>query len=149
VNPLRSFEEFLDDGTVRRQRVDVPRAASLKEESEKRRAFLKEMQQKIGVNDNNANYFVETAYDVLMELARAKLLLDGYISAGAYAHEAEVAYLRMLGFSEADVRFANDLRYFRKGIMYYGKRFDSSYALQVLQFLDKVFPHLKKRVEKV
>lgn len=33
-----------------------------------------------------------------MELIRAKLLRDGFKSGGAYAHEAEVAYLRNMGF---------------------------------------------------
>jgi hypothetical protein len=52
-----------------------------------------------------------------------------------------------MGFSEPDVRFANDLRYFRNGINYYGKRFDAAYAKQVLQFLEAVYPKLKKLAE--
>ena len=74
-----------------------------------------------------------------MELIRAKMLLEGFNSSGKGAHEAEVAYLRELKFSESDVQFANQLRYFRNGITYYGKRFNKDYALKVLGFLDKIY----------
>ena len=147
MNPLRSFEEFLGSGTVKRQRADIPRSKSLAEEAEKRKAFLGVMSSKIGISDDNANYYVEAAYDVMMELIRAKMLLDGFNTSGAYAHEAGVAYLRSLGFSEPDVSSANDLRYFRNGINYYGKRMDADYAKKVLRFLDEIYPRLKKLSE--
>ena len=47
-----------------------------------------------------------------MELIRAKVLIDGYATA---SHEAEVSYMRNLGFSEHDVRFMDELRYHRNG----------------------------------
>jgi hypothetical protein len=40
MNNLRSFEEFLTEGIVKRLRTDIPRAKSLVEEAEKRKAFL-------------------------------------------------------------------------------------------------------------
>jgi len=83
----------------------------------------------------------------MMELIRAKMLLEGYKASGISAHEAEVSYLRKLGFSEADVRFANDLRYFRNGIIYYGKIFDSDYAKKTISFLESVFPKLLGHLE--
>jgi len=46
MNPLRNFEEFLNDLTVKRQRQDISRARSLAEESERRRNFMKEMSKK-------------------------------------------------------------------------------------------------------
>ena len=49
MNPLRSFEEFLGSGTVKRQRADIPRSKSLAEEAEKRKAFLGVMGSKIGI----------------------------------------------------------------------------------------------------
>ncbi|MBI4181977.1 MAG: hypothetical protein HY520_03345 [Candidatus Aenigmarchaeota archaeon] len=50
----------------------------------------------------------------------------------------------MIGFSDRDVAFANDLRYFRNGILYYGKRFDAPYGKKVLAFLGRTYPLLKK-----
>ena len=142
MNPLRNFEEFLKEGVANKQRVDLSRASSLAEEAEKRKAFLKEMSDKIGVNDENANYFIENAYDILTELVRARMFIEGLKSSGVSAHEAEISYMRNLGFSESEVRFANELRYFRNGIIYYGKRLNAEYAGAVLDFLNKAYPKL-------
>lgn len=144
MNPLRHFEEFLKEGMVKKQSPNFPRARALIEEAEKRKAFLDEAIGKLGISDENANYFIETAYDIIMELVRAKLLQDGFNISGAYAHEAEVAYLRNLKFPESDVRLANELRYFRNGIIYYGKRFDADYANKVIDFLSNIYLKLKQ-----
>ncbi len=48
------------------------------------------------------------------------------------------------GFSDKDVNFANDLRFFRNGIMYYGKKFDKAYAEKVLEFTKRIYPILRK-----
>ncbi|OGI15009.1 hypothetical protein A3K63_03230 [Candidatus Micrarchaeota archaeon RBG_16_49_10] len=144
MRPLRNFEEFIKEGIVKKQRADPSRAASLIEEAEKRKAFLKKIHDKIGVNNENANYFVEAAYDVFMELIRAKLFMSGFNISGLSAHEAEISYLRKLDFSESEVRFANDLRYFRNGIKYYGKGLDAEFANKALDFLDVTYPKLKK-----
>lgn len=93
----------------------------------------------------NPNYVVETCYDILIELIRAKLLLDGFKTD---SHEAEVSYMRNLGFSENDVMFMNDLRYFRNGIKYYGKRFDNEYAGKVLSFLEDIYVRLMKETKR-
>lgn len=144
MNPLKSFEEFLNEGIVKRQRLDNSRASSLRQEAEKRKSFLKVMVDKIKVSDDNANYFVENSYDIIMELIRAKLLSDGFKASGINAHEAEVSYLRSLGFSEYEVRFVNELRYFRNGIIYYGRRLDADYANRVLNFLDAIYIKLRE-----
>ena len=146
---LRNFEEFLKERIVKKQRIDISRAKSLIEEAQKRNVFLSEMRSKIKISDENANYFIETAYDIIMELIRAKLLADGFNAAGSYAHEAEVSYLRLIGFSEPEVRFTNELRYFRNGIVYYGKRFNSDYANKVIEFLDNTYPKLKQTLREI
>ncbi len=143
MNPSRSFEEFLKEGAVKRHRPDLPRARSLLEEAGNRKVFLMEMLNKIKISDSNANYFVETVYDILMESIRAKMLLDGFKASGIAAHEAEVAYLRDLGFSEAEVRFANELRYFRNGIVYYGKKLDADYARKCTDFIERLYQKLR------
>lgn len=146
MKPLRHFNEFLEQGAVKMITPDFNRAGSLAEDAEKRRAFLEKIERGIGVTDDNANYFVEAAYDVLLPLMRAKLLIDGYSTSGEGAHEAEVSYMRELGFLEADTRFMNALRYHRNGIKYYGKRFDKEYARKVIRFMGKLYPPLKRLV---
>ncbi|MFH1505609.1 MAG: hypothetical protein ABIE94_01315 [archaeon] len=147
MKSLRNFQEFLKSGIVEKRTPDFLRAKSLVEEATKRKSFIEKMAAKLGVSDEDANYFVENSYDVLIGLLRAKLLSVGFTASGKGAHEAEVSYMRELTFSEADVRFMNSLRYFRNGILYYGERFDSEYAKKVLNFLEKMYPLLKKMVK--
>ncbi|MBU2562526.1 MAG: hypothetical protein KKF68_02610 [Nanoarchaeota archaeon] len=144
MRPLKNFEEFVSEGIINKRHPDLARAKSLIEESEKRKEFLNEILIKIGLSENNANYFIENSYDVLIELIRAKLLIEGFSSSGKGAHEAAISYMRKLGFSEKNARFMNDLRYFRNGILYYGKIFDVDYAKKVLNFLDELYPKLKR-----
>ena len=99
---------------------------------------------KIKVEDENANDYVEDCYDILMNLVRAKLFLNGYSTGGLGAHEAEVSYLRVLGFSEEDVQFVNQMRYFRNGILYYGTRLDKEYAEKALKLTEKIYFKLKE-----
>jgi hypothetical protein len=146
MKPLRSFKEFLKEGVVKKSTPDFLRVKSLVEEAARRKEFVHRLIGKMGVSDEDANYFVENAYDALIGLLRAKLLSVGLVASGKGAHEAEVAYMRELKFSEADVRFMNSLRYFRNGILYYGERFDAEYAKKVLGFLEKVYPRLKKMI---
>src|SRR3989344_3403622 len=105
---------------------------------------LKKRLEKLGVNNENANDYVEYCYDLIMHLVRARLLLDGYSASGQGAHEAEVSYLRIMGFNEKDVQFADQMRYFRNGIVYYGTSLDAEYAEKTIEFEKKVVPaHIK------
>jgi hypothetical protein len=60
MKPLKNFEEFLRDGTVRKASPDMLRAKSLVEEAERRKKFLDELLEKIRMNDENENYFIES-----------------------------------------------------------------------------------------
>lgn len=147
MRPLRNFDEFLKEGVVKKQRIDASRAGDLLQEAGKRKDFVKDVEKKIGVSDANANYFVENIYDTIMELIRAKMFLEGFKASGISAHEAEVSFLRRLNFSETDVIFSNELRYFRNGIVYYGKSIDAEYAKKVLKFMDDKYDKLENIVK--
>jgi len=82
-----------------------------------------------------------------MELIRAKMLLEGYNASGFGAHEAEVSYLRVLGFNEKDVQFADQLRFFRNGMLYYGTILDKEYAERVIEFTKKTYAKLKTMIK--
>ncbi len=141
---LKEFNEFLDNGIVKKRFLNKPRSQDLIIESDKTFKSVMEIVKKIGINDINANTIVKESYDVLMGLIRAKMLLKGFSSSGKGAHEAEVSYLKELNFLEEEVQFANQLRFFRNGIMYYGKSFDKEYAEKVFDFLKKIIVKLKK-----
>ena len=134
MRSVKFFEEFIDDGVIKKVSVDKERAKSLILESERKMKSLNENIDKIGIKDDNANDYVEYCYDILMFLIRARLYSLGYSSRGQGAHEAEVSFARNMGFGETEVQFLNQLRYFRNGILYYGTRLDKEYAEKVLDF---------------
>jgi len=147
MKAIRNFEEFIKDKIVKIQTHDKSRAEFLSKEAQNSYSFLIEMINKIGVRQDNANDYVKSCYDILMELIRAKMLLDGYNATGQGAHEAEVSYLRILGFKENDVQFADQIRYFRNGMLYYGTIIDKEYAEKVIVFLKKNYLKLKEMIK--
>ena len=83
-----------------------------------------------------------------MELVRANMLVSGYSCSGNFAHEAEVSYLRILGFSKSEVEFMNEARFLRNSIIYYGKILNEEYANTFYNFLDKTYIKLKEILNK-
>ena len=147
MKAIRRFEEFIKENAVKKQGIDKSRAEFLIKESENSYNNLLEMIEKLEVDDINANMFVKSCYDIFMELIRAKMLLEGYNASGFRAHEAEVAYLRILGFNETDVQFADQIRFFRNGMLYYGTMLDKVYAEKVIEFTKRMLPKLKEMVK--
>lgn len=145
---IRNFEEFIGENIAKKQSIDKSRAEFLIKEAENSYNNLLEMIKKLKVNDTNANLFVKSCYDILMELVRAKMLLDGYNASGFGAHEAGVSYLRVLKFDERDVQFADQMRYFRNGTLYYGTQLDAIYAEKVIEFTKKMYSKLKEMLGK-
>jgi len=144
VNVIKKFEEFVESGVVRKHSANESRAEFLFCEAEKSLSFLLELLNKIPITDNNANNFVKHCYDILMELIRANMLLAGYHAHGFGAHEAEISYLRVLKFDENDIQFADQMRFFRNGMLYYGTKLDKEYAEKVFDFLQSIYTKLKK-----
>lgn len=143
---IKNFDEFIKENVVKKQSVDRSRAEFLIKESENSYMNLLKMVEKINVDDTNANMFVKLCYDILMELIRAKMLLEGYNASGYKAHEAEVSYLRVLNFNEREVQFIDQLRFFRNGIIYYGTQLDKIYAEKVIEFTKIMYSKLKKLI---
>ncbi len=146
MRPLKKFNEFLESEILRKKKADKERGKSLKKEAERKEKSLKEFLEKIGLKEENANDVIENCYDIIIFLIRSKLYVDGYAASGYNAHEAEISYLSKLNFLEEDIRFMNELRYFRNGILYYGKSLNKEYAKKVVDFLKKMLPKLKKLI---
>jgi len=137
------FEEFIKKGIVKKQSPNKFRAEFLIKESEKNYSFLLQLLDKFEITDGNANTIIKLCYDILMETIRAKMLLDGYNASGFEAHKAEVAYLKVLGFEEKDIKFADQMRYYRNGMLYYGTSLDKEYTEKVLEFTKRNYLKLK------
>lgn len=144
---LKTFEEFRTIGVVAPKPPELARARSLALGSEKRMKFFGELLEKIGISDDNANYFIENSYDILIEMLRAKIILSGFYASGERAHEAEVSFMRNIGFPEKDVMLMDELRFHTNGIKYYGRNFDKEYANSVIVFMKKIYPKLKSMLK--
>jgi len=144
MKELKIFDEFIKQGIVKKQSPNKPRAEFLTKEAEQAYSNLLEMIDKIGVKDKNANDYVKICYDILTELLRAKMFLKGYNASGSGAHEAEISYMRNLGFKENEIRFADQMRFFRNGMLYYGTILDKVYAEKVILFTKDKYSELKR-----
>ena len=143
MKSVKSFEEFIKEGIVKRMSPDKQRAENLFLESERKYILLQKNIENMGIDENNANDYVEYCYNIVMFLIRAKMLEQGYTSSGQVAHEAEVAFVKNIGFNGSKIQFLDQLRYFRNGILYYGKRLDKEYAEKVIEFTKKTYHYLK------
>lgn len=146
MNSPDKFEDYIKKGIVKKQHIDSSRANFLIQGAEISKIDLDNRIKHEGPTNINANSLIKESYDAIMELIRAKMLLEGYSASGEWAHEAEVSFLRNLGISEKDVNFLNYLRFIRNGISYYGKRFYTEDAQDVLNFLSRIYPLLKNKL---
>lgn len=142
------FEGYVKQGIIKKCSINRPRAEFLINETEKSLRGLLKRFDVLGIDEDNANSIVKDCYDIIMELIRSKLLLTGYCSAGQFAHEAEISYLKKYEFSDNDISFINDLRYFRNSVTYYGKVLGIEYAKKVIEFTKKIYPKLKDIINK-
>ncbi len=142
---LRKFEDYIKRGWIRKQNPDLNRANSLIKVALNKREFFELSLKKINPENIFPNYIVESCYDILMELLRAKMIKDGFYADNS--HEAEISYMNLISFSESEIRFMDLLRYNRNGIKYYGTSFSKEYAEKVLEFLNHIFPKLEKILE--
>ena len=141
---MKDFEYFINQGIIKIRSPNKSLANDLIQESERKYNSLMNLIDKIGISNENANDIIESSYDILLYLIRAKLCIEGFKSSGEGAHEAEISYLLKLGFSENEVRIIDELRYFRNRIKYYGKRFSLEYAKKILELLNKNYKKIRK-----
>jgi hypothetical protein len=138
-----NFEYYLEKGIAKKINSDRQRAEFLIKESEKNfRGLNKRILIMDGIDEDNVNSIIKDIYDIIMEIIRAKMLLDGYSCSGNFAHEAEVSYLAKLRFTNNEIYFINELRASRNSITYYGKILDKEYAEKGYIFLKKIYPKL-------
>jgi uncharacterized protein len=144
---IKNFGEYLMEGIVKAQLPDFSRANYLIQETKKSFVSLKLIKESVKISENTANSIIKLSYDIIMEIIRAIMLKRGYKAIGNGAHEAEVSYLRIIGFNDKDIEFAGQLRYSRNSITYYGKMLDKEYAERTYSFLERIYPILLDKAE--
>lgn len=144
MNSPFDFNYYIEQGIVKKHSPIIPRAEFLIHESAKSLVGLNREVKKIGIDEFNANSIIKNIQDIILEMIRAKMFLDGFSASGNNAHEAEVAYMKNLEFSSADISEVNDLRQARNSITYYGKMYNPEYAKKVNILLKRIYPKLKE-----
>ena len=140
---LRTFEEYINVGMIKRITPNKARALSLVAESQKKKQFMELVLSKIEAKQVNQNFIIDSCYDIIIELIRAKMIMEGFSS--EKSHEAEISYMKKLKFQEKDIAFMNELRYYRNGIKYYGKIMGEEYANKVLEFMKENYNQIKQQ----
>jgi hypothetical protein len=137
---MKRFEEYVDLGVVKKQTPNIYRADSLVFEAKLKKKFLEQVVSRTPWKEIYPNFIIDSCYDIILELIRAKLFVEGYKTD---SHEAEVSFA--LNFLPVElVMFIDELRYFRNRIKYYGKIMDRDYSKKVLHFTRKIYPMLHK-----
>lgn len=144
MRAIKDFNEFIKEGIIKKQKPDVSRVKFLIEETEKSYSMLLLKIEKLGIVNQTANDIVKSCYDLLMELIKAKILLQGYNASGISTHEAEVSFASNLCFNEKDVQFLDEIRYFRNGMFYYGTNLTKDDAERIVNFTKETYLKLKK-----
>ncbi|HLD42979.1 MAG TPA: hypothetical protein VJB08_03250 [Candidatus Nanoarchaeia archaeon] len=73
MSAVKGFDEFIKNRIVKLQTPDKSRAEFLIKEAENSYKLLLELMKKMRLDDDKANMFVKSCYDILMEPIRAKI----------------------------------------------------------------------------
>ena len=111
---LLKFEYYVSKGLVKKRRKNVRLAESLMNSALDRMEFAKQILQ------TKPRYALEMAYEAVIELIDALLALEGFKS---WSHEANIAFLSKIGFSDVELRRFDITRKKRHISKYYGVNF--------------------------
>ncbi len=135
---VMTFEYYLRKGSVKKTLPDKNRAKSL----------IKRL--KLAEELGDPNFKLEMSYESLIECIEAIMALNGYKS---YSHEADIAFLREMGFSEEYIVRLDNLRKLRHKSKYYGEIISKELAEYTIEIakdvLNKLLRIFEDRIKKI
>tara|TARA_Y100000310_G_scaffold313181_1_gene361224 strand:- start:4030 stop:4455 length:426 start_codon:yes stop_codon:yes gene_type:complete len=138
---MKKFIDFVNERKVKRKSSDPAEARSLMKQSKNRFKDLKQLP----LNNDNASFRFEDAYEVLREALQSFLSFEGY---KPYSHEAIFAFASDKELiSEADIIKGNRYREIRNDINYRGKVVTKDETEEIISFITKILPILEKKFE--
>lgn len=111
---INSFNAYLREGKVKRQRPDPEVAKSLFGKGEQRLSYAKSKK----IDEANASFVLEDAYEAMREAAQALMSLRGF---KPYSHEATISFLKEFhgaSFNEEEMFRFDTFRQLRHDSMY-------------------------------
>ena len=136
---LSKFEYYLSKGLVKRRRKNVELAKSLTNSALDRMEFAKQ------ILHTKPRYALEMAYEAVIELIDALLALEGFKS---WSHEASIAFLSKIGFSDVELRRFDITRKKRHSSKYYGVNFSLEEANKEIAYIERLFKKVLAKVKK-
>ena len=133
---VMEFEYYLRKGSVRKTFPDKNRARSLVKMAIKRLELAKELK--------NPNFKLEMAYESIIECIEAIMSLHGYKS---YSHEADIAFLRKIGFLEEDIIKVDNLRKLRHRSKYYGEEISENVSNTAIKIAENIIGKILRNVK--
>jgi len=134
---MKTFIEYVKEKKVKRMSPDPAEAKSLIIQATERLTDLLSLP----LNDNNASFRFESAYECIREAIQSKMALEGF---KPYSHEAIVAFAseRKL-LNEMDSINLDRYREKRNDINYRGQKVIVDEAKEIISFAKKVVLKLK------
>lgn len=131
------FEDFIEQGKVRKGNPDIPKVKSLLETSNNHLLFLKHQK----IDGISAGSILVTYYEALREVIEAMCLKEGF---KVYSHEAFTYFIKEKNEESAAVKFDN-LRKLRNSINYYGEKVDAGEVESAKEEIIELVNDLKKK----
>lgn len=131
------FEEFIEQGKVRKGTPDIPKIKALLQTSNNHLLFLKTQK----IDKISAGSILVTYYEALREVIEAISLKEGF---KVYSHEAFTYFLKEKDEDSASQKFDN-LRKLRNVVNYYGEKVDAREVEIAKEDIIELIKYLKKK----
>lgn len=132
-----TFKRFIEEGKVRKAKLDLQLVKSLIKTSEKHTKVAKMLE----INNITKETVFVMYYEVLRELIEAMAMKDGY---KVYSHEAFTFYLREK-YNEVAANKFDRYRKLRNGVNYYGKEIPVDDVKMSVKEIKKLINEIKDK----
>ncbi len=129
------FSFYLKKGFVKKVQRDINRKNALLNMARKRIEYSKKL--------DDPNFKLEFIYEALIEYIEAIMAEKGYKS---YSHEADISFLRELGFKESEIARMDEIRRLRHKSKYYGEVIKKEIVEDIEKFILSLIEKLESLV---
>lgn len=138
---MKTLREFIDEGKVKKAQPDKTRAKSMLFQGQARMTDLKSLP----LNDENASFRFEDAYEAVREALQAFMFLEGY---NPYSHDAIIVFGYERGLlTEAEFRKWDRNRKIRNDIHYRSEKTTIEETKDAIEMAAELILRLKEKFE--
>ncbi len=132
-----AFEQYLKSGKVKKKTPDQQEAQALLQQAQERLEYIKNQK----IDEKNAKFIFEAAYEAMREAAQSLMSLQGY---KPYSHEATVSFIEMISiFNQEDIFQFDHFRKLRSDSVFRAVKIILTDAKESVQFAEKFISQVK------